>query len=78
MLEFKKYEDRERRMQMMSNIKHYWDYVQSFFDIDGDCVMALFTAAIVWKILHRGLNPSDAAAYGSAVAVFGYSNVNKK
>lgn len=58
--------------------KQWWDYIQSLLDIDGDAVMALFTAAIVWKIIHLGLNPSDAAAYVSAVGVFGYSNVNKK
>jgi hypothetical protein len=57
--------------------KQIWDYIQSLFDIDGDMIMAIFTLAIVWKIVHPGLNMADATAYGSAIAVFGYSNTHK-
>jgi len=59
---------------MEKRIKKVWDYVQSLLDIDGDVVMLFFTAAIVYKILHGGLNVSDAAVYSSAVACFAYSN----
>ena len=54
--------------------KQYWDYIQSLLDIDGDVIMLFFTVAVVYKILHVGMNASDAAAYASAVACFAYSN----
>ena len=54
--------------------KQYWDYVQGLLDIDGDVIMLFFTAAVVYKILHIGMNASDATAYASAVACFAYSN----
>lgn len=57
--------------------KAAWDYVQSILDIDGDVVMLIFTSAVVWKLLHGGLNPSDAVAYTSAVGCFAYSNKGK-
>jgi len=57
-----------------TRIKQIWDYIQSLLDVDGDVVMLAFTAAVIWKILHKGMNPSDAAAYGSAIACFAYSN----
>lgn len=60
-----------------AQIKAAWDWVQSMFDVDGDCVMLVFTAAIIFKILHGGLNPYDAAAYTSAVGCFAYSNKGK-
>lgn len=59
-------------------IKLYWDYLQSLLDLDGDVVMLAFTAAVVYKILHGGLNASDAAAYASAVGCFAYSNKGPK
>lgn len=59
-------------------LKAGWDYVQSLLDIDGDVVMLVFTAGIIWKILHAGLNASDAAAYASAVGCFAYSNKGTK
>jgi len=54
-----------------------WEWVQDRLDISGDAIMCLYTAAIVYKMLHGGLGYGDAAAYGSAVAAFGYSNRNK-
>lgn len=62
----------------MKDLKTYWDYIQGLLDIDGDVVMLGFTAAIVYKILHHGLNPSDAAAYASAIGCFAYSNKGPK
>lgn len=59
-------------------LKAGWDYVQSLLDIDGDVVMLAFTAAIIWKVLHGGINASDAAAYASAVGCFAYSNKGTK
>jgi hypothetical protein len=59
---------------MRENIKAWWDYIQSLFDIDGDMIMAIFTSAIVYKIVSHGLNASDAAAYASAISCFAYSN----
>ena len=62
----------------MDKLKAYWDYIQSLLDIDGDVVMLGFTGAIIFKILHHGLNPSDAAAYASAISCFAYSNRGPK
>lgn len=59
-------------------LKAGWDYIQGLLDIDGDVVMLAFTAAVVYKILHTGLNASDAAAYASAVGCFAYSNKGPK
>lgn len=59
-------------------LKAGWDYIQGLLDIDGDVVMLAFTAAVVYKILHGGLNASDAAAYTSAVGCFAYSNRGPK
>lgn len=59
-------------------LKAGWDWIQSFLDIDGDVVMLAFTAAIIWKILHGGLNAFDAGAYASAVTCFAYSNKGPK
>lgn len=58
-------------------LKAGWDWVQSMLDLDGDVVMLAFTAAVIWKILHGGLNTNDAIAYGSAVTCFAYSNKGK-
>lgn len=55
-----------------------WKKVQEFLDVDGDTVMLGYTVAIVYKTLHGGLNPSDAAAYATAVAMFGYSKAVQK
>jgi hypothetical protein len=57
--------------------KAAWEYVQGLLDLNGDVVMLVFSGAVMWKILHVGLNPSDAAAYASAVACFAYSNTGK-
>jgi hypothetical protein len=62
----------------MRSIKEYWDYIQGLLDIDGDVIMFGFTVAVVYKILHGGLNASDAAAYASAVGCFAYSNRGPK
>lgn len=59
-------------------LKQLWDYAQSILDIKGDVVMLGYTTAIVYKTLHGGLNPSDAAAYASAVGIFGYSKAATK
>ncbi len=64
-------------MARLHLIKLVWDWVQSMLDLDGDVWLGVFTTAIVWKIVHTGLNAADAAAYGSAVAAFSYSNVHK-
>lgn len=62
---------------MLEKVKTYWDAIQGLLDVDGDCIMLVFTMAIVYKILHQGLNPSDAAAFASAVGCFAYSNKGK-
>lgn len=58
--------------------KAAWEYIQGLLDINGDVVMLAFSAAIIWKILHHGLNGSDAAAYASAIGCFAYSNKGPK
>lgn len=55
-----------------------WEWIQARLDLSGDVVMLAFTAAVVYKILHAGLNASDAAAYASAVGCFAYSNKGPK
>lgn len=55
-----------------------WKKVQEFLDVDGDTVMLGYTVAVIFKTLHGGLNPSDAAAYATAVGMFGYSKAVKK
>lgn len=57
-----------------SRLKAAWEYIQSLLDLDGDVVMLAFTSAVIWKLLHGGLNVSDAAAYASAITCFAYSN----
>lgn len=59
-------------------LKSGWDYLQGLLDLDGDVVMLAFTAAVIWKILHGGLNVSDSAAYASAVTCFAWSNKGTK
>lgn len=59
-------------------IKANWEYVQDLLDVNGDVVMLGFTGAIIFKILHGGLNASDAAAYASAITCFAYSNKRSK
>lgn len=55
-----------------------WEWLQARLDISGDVIMLAFTSAVVWKILHGGLNASDAVAFGSAVTCFAYSNRGPK
>ena len=57
-------------------LKTYWQYIQSLLDLDGDVWLGVFTAAIIYKILHGGLNPSDSVAYSAAIGAFAYSNIN--
>ena len=61
---------------MLDKLKAAWEYVQDFLDLDGDCVMAVYTGCVIYKTLHGGLNPSDAAAYAAAIGAFGYSNTH--
>lgn len=61
-----------------------WDYVQSLFDIDGDIWLGLFTAFILARVIGvplwhwAPLTGSEAAAYGSAIGSFAYSNRGPK
>lgn len=50
-----------------------WIWIQDFFDINGDTVMFFYTAAVIWKTLHGGLDNADSAAYGVAIGALGYS-----
>lgn len=63
---------------MKERIKQEWDYLQSLLDIDGDVVLLIYTAAIVYKTLHSGLNVADATAYSAAIGSFAYSNRGPK
>jgi hypothetical protein len=58
-------------------IQERWDKIQNFLDIKGDVVMLGYTAAIIYKTIFHGLNPSDAVAYSAAVGAFGYSKGKK-
>ncbi len=63
--------------QFADNFTAVWEWLQDRLDVSGDTVMLAFTAAVIYKILYHGLNPSDAAAYASAIGAFSYSNTNK-
>lgn len=63
---------------MSLKVKWWWDWIQSLFDLDGDMIMAIFSIAIIYKIVAHGLNCSDAAAYASAITCFAYSNKGGK
>lgn len=59
------------------SLKERWDKIQDFLDVRGDVVMLGYTAAIVYKTIFHGLNPSDACAYSAAIGSFGYSKSQK-
>lgn len=63
---------------MRDKIKDWWEYIQNLLDVNGDVVMLVFTSAVIYKLVQQGLSPSDAAAYGTAVGCFAYSNKGKK
>lgn len=65
-------------MDVLHSINGYWKFIQRILDIDGDVVMLGYTVAVIYKTLHGGLNPSDAAAYSAAVGIFGYSKAAQK
>lgn len=55
-------------------LKEWWDYIQSLLDVDGDVVMLLFTAGVLYKMMLGTLTATDAVVYSSAVGCFAYSN----
>jgi sugar/nucleoside kinase (ribokinase family) len=62
-----------------AQLKEWWDYLQSLADVDGDCWLGLFTAAIVFRLVaaafgKAAITAAEAAAYGSAIGAFAYSN----
>lgn len=64
-------------------LKTWWDYVQSLLDIDGDVWMGLFTGVVVLRLVlaafgKAALTAAEAAAYGSAIGAFAYSNKGPK
>jgi hypothetical protein len=65
-------------MNWTDEVTHVWIYLQGLLDINGDCVMLFFSAAVVYKILHGGLNNADACAYSTAIGALGYSKGVKK
>lgn len=56
-----------------SLLQYKWQELQKYLDIDGDAVMFVYTAAVIWKMLHHGLDNADAMAYGAAIGALGYS-----
>lgn len=56
------------------NLKLWWEWIQQMLDIDGDIFMGLFTAAVIYKLIHGGLTGADATVYASAIGCFAYSN----
>jgi len=62
---------------MAKKVLHWLEYLQSLIDLHGGTWLALFTAAIIWRIVKGpALGPSEAAAYASAIGAFAYSNTN--
>jgi hypothetical protein len=51
-----------------------WERLQEFLDISGDAWMSIFTALVLYKMMHNGLTMFDATVYGTAVSAFAYSN----
>lgn len=67
----------------MIALKAWWDYIQGLLDIDGDVWMGLYTLVIVVRLGlaafgHAPINGAEAAAYGSAIGAFAYSNKGPK
>ncbi len=59
--------------------KAAWEYIQDMLDVNGDVIMLAMSSAFIFRVVyaafgHPGLNPSEAAFYGSAIASFAYSN----
>lgn len=65
-------------MDWANEVTYIWVYLQGLLDINGDVVMLAFSGAIIYKILHGGLNSADACAYSTAIAALGYSKGSKK
>lgn len=68
---------------MLKKIKKTWDLIQDLLDVRGDCVMLVFSLAIIMRIVatvfgHAPLTVSEAAVYGSAVTAFAWSNKGPK
>ena len=66
-------------MLIYESLIKWWNRIQDFLDVSGDVWMGLFTALILVRIIcvlkgSQQLNSSEAAAYGSAVVAFAYSN----
>ncbi len=64
-------------------LKDWWDYIQSLFDIDGDIWMGLLTIVYIYRILavlwgQPPVTMAEATLYSAAVGAFAYSNKGPK
>jgi hypothetical protein len=68
---------------MYDKVKMWWERLQDFADVSGDCWMGLFTLVILIRVLavlfgKIPLNCNEAAVYSAAIACFAYSNKGPK
>lgn len=68
---------------MLDKIKQTWEYLQDLADVRGDCIMLAYSSAMIARTMlaafgHAPLGAAEAAAYGSAIAAFAYSNKGPK
>lgn len=73
----------EKLEAIIGHIQFLWNNVQDLADISGDVWLGLFTAAIVFRVVyaafgHAPMTGAEAAAYGSAIGSFAYSNKGPK
>ena len=68
---------------MLDKTKSIWEAIQGLLDIKSGTVMAVFTGIIIVRLIavlkgQAPLTVSEAAAYSTCVAAFGYSNGGSK
>jgi len=63
-------------------MKNFIDYIQSLIDLHGDTWLAIFTTAIIVRIVmaafhHPAITMAEAGAYASCVTAFAATNTFK-
>lgn len=68
----------DRILALADRALTFWQKFQEFFDINGDAILLVFTAAIIYRIFHGpNLGPYEAACYGTCVTCFAATKIKK-